>query len=79
MDRAAFYRLTVLSNLMTHAGRIGPGRRHVVELMRMKDLEKLTFARFEQRLAESEKALAVIRRPTQLTPTATEPYAVSAL
>ncbi len=51
----------VLSHLVTHAGRFAPGRRHVVELMRMEELEALELSRFRKRLKECETAFSVIR------------------
>ena len=60
-DPTRLYTLKVLSRLITHTGWFAPGRRHVVELMQLKELQQLKLSRFQKRLAESENAFAVIR------------------
>ncbi len=55
------YGFTVLSRLLSHIGRIAPGRGHLVEIMNLEDLLNLRYSRFKKRLFQAETAFETLR------------------
>ncbi len=55
------YALIILSNLVNHVGKKARGHKHIVELQKSSELQRINFPRIEKQLSEAENAFRLVR------------------